>query len=584
VNHTTSFRRWSSIVLAMAAALGVLVAGPALAQPAAETSPSAPDAATMKTVAVLSVASYDELIGDVTFLGSLAGQPQAAQIVEGAIAVFTQGKGLASIDRAMPWGMILQTDGMQFVPVACLPVTKVDDLLQLAENYGAKVADIGESVKEISLPNGQSGYVKAEGNWAFLAATADSLARLPADPQEILADLVADYDIALMFSVQNIPEMYRQMALAAMTAGMQQGLQSQQGTEQQRELQQKLAEIQKQQIVTMIQEVDSLTIGWAVDAEKQNTYLDIIYRFVPGSSLAKQLEAYSQPKTNLAGFYQPSAALTAILVSQGNPELMRENIEQFKLFMDSARQQVDQKIDEQPDVSDEQREAMKQAAGDMIDVFQTTIESGQIDCGAAVQLSPDSMTVVAGMRVAQPEKVEDALKKLAATAENDTQLSGIQWNASNHAGVRFDTFRVPVPADEPQARALLGDETTLAVGIGPEAVYLAFGRDWQSAINQAIDASAASPDKAVPPLEVSMSLVPLAKTAAVVGEEEDRPKAQILADVLEKEAQGRDHVRAVEEIIPNGMKIRIEAEEGVLRAIGKAAAQAQQEAMQQKQP
>jgi hypothetical protein len=571
------------MIAAMAAALGVLCAAPALAQPAADVqSPSAAEVGGMKTVAVLSVTNYDEIIGDVTFLGSLADQPEASQMVEGGIALFTQGRGLASIDRAMPWGVILQTDGMQFMPVACLPVTKVDDLLQVAENYGAKVKDAGEGVKEVSLPNGLSLFVTTEGNWAFVAQSAALLASLPVEPQKTLAELVTEYDVAITFSVQNIPEMYRQMALQAFQAGLQQGLQNQQGTEQQRELQQKLAEAQKQQIVTMMQELDSVTVGWAVDAEKQNTYLDFIYRFLPGSSLAKQIEASANTTTNFAGFHQPGAALTATFANKGNPELMQANIEQFKAVMAGVREQVNQAIDQNSDIAEDQRQPMKEAAGNLLDVAQATIESGQIDASAALQMSPDSMTFVAGVLVQQPEKVEEALKKLAAAQEKDPEFPGIQWNAASHADVHFDTLRVPVPADNPQARALLGEETDLAIGIGPNAVYVAMGRDWQSAINQAIDASAAEPDKAVPPFELSMSLGPVMKTGAVLGEEKDRAKTQMLADMLQDEAQGRDHLRMVGQMIPNGLRYRFEVEEGVLRAIGKAAAQARE--AQQAQP
>jgi hypothetical protein len=576
VNHATSYRRRCSIVLVLAAAGGVLAVGPALAQPAAKASPPAAEAGGMKTVAVLSVASYDELAGDVKFLGSLAGQPGAPEMLEGSIALFTQGRGLASIDRSMPWGIILQTDGTRFIPVACLPVTKLDDLLQVAENYGAKAQDAGKGVKEISLPNGQSVYVTANDNWAFVAQSADTLADLPADPQKTLAGLVTDYDVALQFSVQNIPQMYRQMALAAFEAGLAQGMAHQQGTEQQRELQQKLAEMQRKQVVTMIQELDSVTIGWAIDAKQQNTYLDFVYRFVPGSSMAKQMEAYGEPVTNLAGFYQPSAALTMTFAAQGNPEQMQENIDQFKAVMAGAREQANQAIDQNSEIPEAERPALKQAASDIIDVVEATIESGRIDGGAALQMSPNSMTLVAAMQVQQPEKVEGALKKLAAAAESDPQFPGIQWNAASHKGVHFDTLRVPVPADEPEARAMLGDETEMAIGIGPGAVYLAFGRDWQSAVNQAIDASAAEPNKGVPPLQLSVSLGPIAKTAAAIGKESDRAKAQMLADAIQSEGQGRDHLRAVEHIIPNGMRLRIEVEDGVLRAIGKLTATAQQ--------
>jgi hypothetical protein len=61
--------------------------------------------------------------------------------------------------------------------------------------------------------------------------------------------------------------------------------------------------------------------------------------------------------------------------------------------------------------------------------------------------------------------------------------------------------------------------------------------------------------------------------------DEDAQKRQIAASVakmLEEQAQGRDHIRLVAQLLENGFRYRLEAEEGVLRAIGKTADAAQQ--------
>src|SRR5262245_56624643 len=83
----------------------------------------------MKTVAVIAGEQFDSLIKDVTFLGTIAGRPEMGQMVEGGINFFTHGKGLQAIDRTKHWGVIVQTDGTQLLPVGCLPVKKLSDLL-----------------------------------------------------------------------------------------------------------------------------------------------------------------------------------------------------------------------------------------------------------------------------------------------------------------------------------------------------------------------------------------------------------------------------------------------------------------------
>jgi hypothetical protein len=230
-------------------------------------------------------------------------------------------------------------------------------------------------------------------------------------------------------------------------------------------------------------------------------------------------------------------------------------------------------------------EALKAAFGDWFDAFEATIRAGQMDGGAALQVSADSLTFVAGALVAEPAKIESGLKKLqAAVAAKYPEFPGVEWNAATHAGVNFHTFSVPIPQEKESRRQLLGDELHVAVGIGPDRVYLAVGRDNLNAVKQAIDASAAEPDKAVPPFELAVSLAPLAELAAAQATEPDRKAiAERVAETLRQEAEGRDHIRALGQVIPNGLRYRFTAEEGVLRALGAAATEAQRRALQAKQ-
>jgi hypothetical protein len=143
---------------------------------------------------------------------------------------------------------------------------------------------------------------------------------------------------------------------------------------------------------------------------------------------------------------------------------------------------------------------------------------------------------------------------------------------------------VPVPEEQEDARKMLGDKVDVAIGIGTDAVYVAIGRDNMDAINKAIDASKAEPNKEVAPFEVSISLGPIMETAAADGNAENQEILQSISDMLSSTAQGRDHIRMTGKFIPNGLKYRIEAEEGVLRAIGKGVTEAQKKAQEMQKP
>ena len=368
---------------------------------------------------------------------------------------------------------------------------------------------------------------------------------------------------------------------------MEQGLQRKEGEDDETyEGRRKMAEAQMQQVERMVNEIDDITFGWAIDAKQQKTYVDFVYRFVAGSKMAKQIASYDKPHTNFAGFYQPDAAVTANFASKADPELIKEDMEQFSTMIGTMRKQAEKAIDEESELPDDaSREALKGAMNDFLDAAEATIEGGQMDGGAAIVLHPDSLTAVAGFLVKDPAKIESGLKKIAEVGAKEPDFGGVQWNAANHAGVNFHTMSVPVPEDQEDARKMLGEKVDVAVGIGPDAVYVAIGRDNLDAINKAIDASRVEPNKEVSPFELSISLGPIMETAAAANEKpEEQETLQAIADMLQNNAQGRDHIRLTGQFIQNGLRYRIEAEEGVLRAVGKGVTEAQRKAQEAQKP
>jgi hypothetical protein len=552
--------------------------------PAVQTLQGAQAGGELKTIAVVAVESYDELKKDITFLGGIAGRPEIGQMVEGGIAFFTQGKGLEALDRTQPWGVIVQTDGVQPLPIGCLPVTKLDDLLTVATNFGMEVSDAGDGIQEIAQPDGRSIYVKESDGWAFISPSPVTLARVPEKPQDIFNELVEDYDLGTRFNVQNVPEMYRQLIVQAMQAGMQQGLQQKPDeSDEDFQARQQLAQAQMDQAKRAIEELETFTLGWTIDAENQNVRMEMTVQAVPGSKMAQDIAAQADAKTNFAGFYQPDSAATLIFASQSDPQA--QDVAQVEATLQAAREQFNTGLDENEHIPAELREDLKAAAGDWFDAFAATVKTGQMDGGAAVHASADSLTLIAGALVKEPAKFESGLKKMEAAAERQhDDFAGIEWNADSHAGVTFHTFTVPVPQEHAGPHKLLGDKANFAVGIGPEAVYLAAGHNHLEAVKKAIDASAANKGKPVPPFELAISLGPVAEVMAAQAEEgPQKDAAQAIAEMLRNEAQGTDHLRVTGSVVPNGLRYRFEAEEGVLKALGKAAAEKQRQAQQASQ-
>ncbi len=542
-------------------------------------------ASEVKPVAVVALAPYSQLVSDIGFLGSLAGKPELGQMIEGGFAFFTQGKGPEALDKTKPWGIIAQTDGASLLPVICLPVKNFGDVVGIATAFGAQVADGDEGTKVLSLPNGETIYLKSEGGWAFASKSPESLAKLPANPAGVFEKMVTDYDVAIKVAMKNMPDSYRQLAIQGMQSGMEQQLvRTEDETDEEFEARRRAAEAQMQQMVQVIDDIDTLSLGWSIDAEQQRTFLDFTYVVKPNSKSERQLAAYNDATTNFAGFYQPDAASTLTFAMKADAKMIEEDIEQMNAGMAQLRAQFNKALEEKSNIEDEEtREMIKIAAGDIFDALEATVKAGRFDGGATVNVGPDSLTVIAGTHVKEPAKVEAGLRKIeeAAKKREGKNSPSVQWNAAKHGNVTFHTLTVPVPEHLDAPRRMLGSEANIAIGVGPEAVYLAIGNNNMDAVNKAIDASAAEPNKSVPPFEWALSLGPILETvAAHTPQEAQRHILESVAKMLKSDASGRDHVRMVSTVVPRGLRYRLEVEEGVLRGIGKATAEAQRQMLE----
>jgi len=546
-------------------AVGAMAAAPsALAQTAAESKP----------LAVVAFSSVDELMKDVDFLGSLGDQPNASQNIEMMIQMFTQQKGLAGLDRTKPIGVIVQSAGDMPAGAVVLPVTDFNALMDVAKGFGVTTQDAGNGLTQINTQQGQSVFAKNANGWAMLSISPDMLSSVPADPSTVLGPLTEEYDFAARIHVQNVPESYRQMAVSAMSEGARQGLsQNEDESDEEFKARQDQVNAQLEELKRFINELDQFTIGFAVDDQEKRAYIDFGYTAIPGTKLAQDIELNSNATTNFAGFIQPEAAMTLSFASK----MTGADAAQLDQMVESLRKQVGDAIEEDDEIqSADAKEKVKSGVNDFIDALKATLQAGTMDGGASLNMTPDALTFVAGGFIADPAKVESGLKKIAEAAkEEGDEVPEVSWEAEQYKDVTFHTLEAPVEEDNEEARQMLGDKVDMAVGIGKEAVYFALGRNALDELKKVIDASAATPNKPIAPAEMIVSLGQIMNVAKTFADEDDKPQIEMIAEMLADEASGRDHVRIVGQPIDNGIRMRIEAEEGVLRALGMAAAQAQ---------
>lgn len=515
-------------------------------------------AQTVKPVVVVAVSSVEDTLADVAYITKAAGAEDAGRTAMLFGNAFTSG-----IDKKKPLGMYVspKEGGGDFVAVVFVPVTDLKGLLAVYKEQIGEPTDAGDGVLEVSAA-GQSAFIKEQNGWAFVAQQKEHLVGLPADPAALLGALPKEYTVAVKVNVQNIPPELKKMAIDEMKAGFERGLESGAGAGPiDKELMEKLQRNNIDQMVRMVDELDELMVGYAVDSQGKRTYLDINVTAVEGSKLAKQMSVLADTKSSFAGFLMPGAAATMNL----SQTMLKEDIDQALSLLTGVKENALKEIDNDPNLDGGKRAIVKDVLGSFMDVFTKTLEGGKLDGGAVLMLESKSVNFAAGGLVADGKQIETTFKKLVDLAKNEPDFPEVKLNAGQHGGITFHTLQAPIPDSESEARELFGEKVNIIIGTGPKAVYIAFGKDAEGLLKKVIDKSAADGAKPVAPMQMNVSLLPILKFAASM---DDNDVVPALVSVLEK--SGKDNIRIVIQPLKNGENIRFQLEEGVLEVIGEA--------------
>ncbi|OHB84750.1 MAG: hypothetical protein A2V98_23525 [Planctomycetes bacterium RBG_16_64_12] len=524
-------------------------------------------------VLTVSLSGFRAIKKDLQSLAQASGTPQLMMPL-----MMLGPQGPAGLDATKPWGAVVQADGQQFVMYAFLPVTDIGQLLgslkAFAPNAELPEPD-AEGVYEFEMPDRK--LVLAEkGGWAFLADSRETLANVPKDPVPLLGGLNESYAVAVRATVKNVPESMRQNVLGPLQMGLAMGQQQlPEESDEQYAIRKKMMARSMEEFTKLVNETDSLMIGLAVDPQSNALRLDVETTAMEGTDSAAEYASLGEAKSNLAGFFLPEAAMTALFAGT----MPESDAAQLTDVIDTLGSKALADLDDQ-DLSDNERKLAKQVLGDLIDVIRATVESRRIDAAFAALASADSLNLVAGGFVADAAKLEKLFKQMVhiGLAEDPGMEQAITLDAEEHQGVRLHTVSIPadaLPGDDLPAM-IVGENLTAAVGFSDQAAYLAIGPQSIDTLKQAIDQSKAAADQPVPPFRFSLSASAIGRVAEGVGAAEQSEMAPEIIDAM-KQAGENDHLSVVFKAIPSGMRTSVELEVGVLKVIGAAAGAVMQE-------
>jgi len=164
----------------------------------------APAADQVKPVAVMSFSGYDQLFGDIEFVGKLSNNPDLAKGLEAMLKFATQSRGLEGLDKTKPWGAVVLPDGDDVAVYGFVPVTDLKKLLAVLEPFVGKAEETDGGVIKIKTDD-KPLFVKQKGKWAVVVDKAERLKQMPTASLGEISKLNKQYDLALRIYIENIP-------------------------------------------------------------------------------------------------------------------------------------------------------------------------------------------------------------------------------------------------------------------------------------------------------------------------------------------------------------------------------------------
>ena len=346
--------------------------------------------------------------------------------------------------------------------------------------------------------------------------------------------------------------------------GLEQAMARQTGTEDSREVAQKSIE----QFETLLNEADEIKFGLNIDESNQHVAFDFDFAAVEGSELASIYGGQKSIPSRFSSVVRDDAA--AYL--HGATSIGPDAVEMTRAGIESSLGTLRGLLASADDLSAEQAAKINEMVDRLADLYMNSVSEGKVDMGSMLLSGPGKMQFVFGAFVSDGKEAAAIVKDFAKEAEKETNVPRFKFDIGTHNGVTMHVVEADVPPNADEVRQAFGDKIQVHIGTGEKSFYIATGRDSEALLKKFIDdGSVADAQSAGRPVsQLKVRLKPILEFAQSM---DDNDSVATMISALGGSESGE--ISVVGEAIPNGAKSQVLIGEGLIRAIGAAANQAQ---------
>lgn len=417
-------------------------------------------------VAVAYLSSLDGVINDVEYIVTAGGKPELATMIRGFV---TNLNNLDGIDRTKPIGVYA------FVPVdltsgnkdpdivAFIPITNVEALQKTAHLSNVLSLEGTDKTDRYDFKTPEKTFaVQVKNGHAFVTEKSELLDTPLPMPEPLTSSLAGKYDVVIQLRREGVPKFLWDLVMFGAVGELDKEIQKLKGdTSSEKQAQLKGVQMARSVTIATLTEVKSAWVGLNISQESKTAQIDVKLQFADSGKVGKSLMKLVEEPSPLASS-AADAAGSVHLRAHIPADLTKLAAEGIRI----AREKKDP-LEDIP-------EPHRSSVANVLESFTHTVEAGQADVLLQFTGEPQTgMTVVAGIHVAEGQKLADSLVKLLPEAAGSDKVEAVTQDAGTARGVKFS--RIDGKASGEKEERFYGGKPSLYIGIQPDTVWLLVG-------------------------------------------------------------------------------------------------------------
>ncbi|QDV16626.1 hypothetical protein Pan153_12570 [Gimesia panareensis] len=394
------------------------------------------------------------------------------------------------------------------------------------------------------------------------------------DPLKRVQELIqAKYDFSALITNQKEGVDLRKKSMAKTREQLQAAIKKKRDeTENAYELRKLAFTHQMDEAERLFAEAQKLVIGWTTDAAANEGRLVFSLKAIEGTSLDESIKQFA---TKPSYFANVDVKQDGILNGRINHPLDEMRKANFTAFYNLLLPSLKERIDNNKDLTDKQKEAGKKISELIIQMLdagkETSMIDGFIDANAT---EGGKYTLLGGIRSADGAKLKEAVELLPQLMKGQT----VELDVVNEENLKIHKINI---RDDYQAGfyELFGEGEALYVGSTPEALWMAAGPDAIQHIKDAIQkVKEPAPEKISPNvIELNVKTLPWLKLVNKIRGEKGKAdiREMLLESLTDKDDTFTFVMKREDDVIDGKAKL----DKGILKFIGNVIAKFSKETL-----